>query len=70
MENFIPKNSEYKVFQWLMFQMGNIGPILGQHHHFHHFNPGKSEYSEERFLKQSVQIYKTLDDISFKNQNF
>jgi len=65
---FLPKNSEYKVFQWLMFQMGNIGPILGQHHHFHHFNPGKSEYSEERFLKQSVRIYKTLDTSLSKSE--
>ena len=65
---FLPKNSEYKVFQWLMFQMGNIGPILGQHHHFHHFNPGKSKYSEERFLKQSVQIYKTLDTSLSKSE--
>jgi len=58
-----PHNSEYKVFQWLMFQMGNVGPILGQHHHFHHFFPGKSEYAEERFFKQSTEIYKTLDKV-------
>ena len=47
-----------------MFQMGNVGPILGQHHQFPSFFPGKSSniWSEERFLKESTKIIcKTLD---------
>ena len=64
---FFPKNNENKIMQLLMFQMGNIGPIFGQHHHFHHFNTGKSEYAEERFFEHSVKIYKFLDKILGEN---
>ena len=64
----LPHNSEHKVFQWLMFQMGNVGPILGQHHHFHHFFPGKSKYAEERFFNQSTEIYKTLDKVLLNSE--
>ena len=41
---------------------GNIGPILGQHHQFHHYNPGKSKFGEERYFKLSKRIYKELDE--------
>ena len=48
--------------QWLMAQMGTIGPMLGQHHQFHHYNPGKSEFGEERFFKIAKRIYSELDE--------
>ena len=48
--------------QWLMAQMGYIGPMLGQHHQFHHYNSGKSEFGEERYFKISTSIYKNLDE--------
>ena len=48
--------------QWLMGQMGYVGPMLGQHHQFHHYNPGKSEFGEKRYFKISERIYKELDD--------
>jgi len=47
--------------QWLMAQMGTIGPMLGQHHQFHHYNPGKSEFGEERFFKIAKRLYEELD---------
>ena len=64
---FLPQKNETRVFEWLMFQMGNVGPMLGQHHHFHHFNPGKAKYAEDRFFENSVRIYKVLDKILGKN---
>ena len=48
--------------QWLMGQVGYVGPMLGQHHQFHHYNPGKSEFGEERFFKIAKRIYKELDE--------
>ena len=47
--------------QWLMAQMGYVGPMLGQHHQFHHYNPGKSNFGEERYFKISKRIYQELD---------
>ena len=48
--------------QWLMAQMGYVGPMLGQHHQFHHYNPGKSSFGEERYFKISKRIYEELDE--------
>ena len=47
--------------QWLMAQMGIIGPMIGQHHQFHHYNPGKSEFGEQRYFKITKRIYGELD---------
>ena len=48
--------------QWLMAQMGDIGPMLGQHHQFHHYNPGKSEFGEKRYFDIAKRLYKDLDE--------
>ena len=49
------------VNQWLMGQMAYVGPMLGQHHQFHHYNPGKSKFGEERYFKIAERIYTELD---------
>ena len=43
-EKFYDKQDRLKINQWLMAQMGYVGPMIGQHHQFHHYNPGKSEF--------------------------
>ena len=48
---FYETNQRTIINQWLMAQMGYVGPMLGQHHQFHHYNPGKSEFGEKRYLK-------------------
>ena len=50
-----------RVIEWLMWQMGGIGPFLGQVHHFLHFNPGKAPYAEERFSKEAKRLYGVLE---------
>ncbi len=55
------KRYRNKINQWLMVQMGYVGPMLGQHHQFHHYNPGKSKFAEDRYFTISKSIYKALD---------
>jgi len=50
-----------RITEWVMWQMGGLGPMLGQVHHFTHFNPGKSTYAEERFQAEAARLYKVLD---------
>ena len=59
---FYDQKDRLKINQWLMAQMGIIGPMIGQHHQFHHYNPGKSEFGEERYFKISKRIYQELDN--------
>jgi GSH-dependent disulfide-bond oxidoreductase len=59
----LPKSGmeRYKVIEWLMWQMGGPGPMLGQVHHFVKYNPGKAPYAEERYLKEAARLYKVLN---------
>ena len=59
---FYNKDERTTINQWLMGQMAYVGPLLGQHHQFHHYNPGKSEFGEKRYFKIAEQIYKDLDE--------
>ena len=59
---FYDKNERLKINQWLMAQMGTVGPMIGQHHQFHHYNPGKSEFGEERYFKITKRIYQELEN--------
>jgi len=56
------KQDRLKINQWLMAQMGYVGPMIGQHHQFHHYNSGKSEFGEERYFKITKKIYQDLDN--------
>ena len=59
----LPKDGEarYKVIEWLMWQMGGIGPMLGQVHHFVKYNKGKAPYAEERYSKEAHRLYGVLN---------
>ncbi len=59
---FYENNDRLKINQWLMAQMGYVGPMIGQHHQFHHYNPGKSKFGEERYFKITKSIYADLDE--------
>ena len=65
---FYDKKDRTIINQWLMAQMGYIGPMLGQHHQFHHYNPGKSKFGEERYFKISKRIYEELDEVLSKTK--
>ena len=60
-KKFYDKEDRLKINQWLMAQMGYIGPMIGQHHQFHHYNPGKSDFGEERYFKITKKIYQDLN---------
>ena len=59
----LPKDGEkrHRVIEWLMWQMGGVGPMLGQVHHFVKYNKGKAPYAEERYSKEAQRLYGVLD---------
>ena len=59
---FYNEKNRTVINQWLMAQIGYIGPMLGQHHQFHHYNPGKSKFGEDRYFEISKRIYQELDE--------
>ena len=60
-EKFYDQDKKIIINQWLMAQMAYVGPMLGQHHQFHHYNPGKSQFGEERYFNVCTRIYEELD---------
>ncbi len=56
-----PVESRLEINQWLMAQMGLIGPMIGQHHQFHYYHQGKSEWGEERYFKITRKLYEDLE---------
>lgn len=60
---FLPKSDHdrFKVLEWLMFQMGGVGPMLGQTHHFRMYAPEKIEYAINRYTNESKRIYGVID---------
>lgn len=60
---FLPADvrGRFEAVQWLMWQMGGLGPMAGQNHHFLTYAEGKSEYASERYLKETMRLYRVLD---------
>lgn len=59
---FLPDGDDrWAAIEWLMWQMGGLGPMLGQVHHFVKYNRGKSEYSETRYSNEGKRLYGVLD---------
>jgi len=54
-------SARWRVIEWLMFQMGGLGPMLGQAHHFLRFNRGLSDYAEQRYAAEAQRLYAVLD---------
>lgn len=67
---YLPSDNEkyWRSVEWLMWQMGGAGPMLGQAHHFIHFNPGKSAYAERRYGAEANRLYGVLEQRLGNNQ--
>lgn len=68
---FLPKSdrAKFKVLEWLMFQMGGVGPMLGQNHHFRQYAPEKIGYAIDRYTNEARRLYGVMDR-QLKNQKF
>lgn len=58
----MPAENRWEILEWLMFQMGGFGPMLGQAHHFVHFNPEASGYARNRYEEEADRLYSVLDE--------
>ncbi|TVR99009.1 MAG: glutathione S-transferase family protein [Rhodospirillales bacterium] len=60
---FLPDRprDRYRVLQWLMFQMGGLGPMLGQAHHFRSYAPETIPYAVDRYTNETTRLYRVLD---------
>ncbi|PZQ77800.1 MAG: glutathione S-transferase, partial [Variovorax paradoxus] len=60
---FLPEDdrARYEVLQWLMFQMGGVGPMLGQAHHFRMYAPEKIGYAIDRYTNEAKRLYGVID---------
>mgnify|MGYP000028129272 FL=1 len=63
MGKFMPRSdrAKFEVLQWLMFQMGGVGPMLGQNHHFRLYAPEKIEYAINRYTNEAKRLYGVMD---------
>jgi len=53
--------ARYEVIQWLMFQMGGVGPMFGQANNFLRYDPQQGSYGVERFKKETARLYRVMD---------
>jgi len=59
--NTADRDAYWRTMEWLMWQMGGVGPMFGQVHHFTKYNPGKAPYAQERYEKEARRLYGVLD---------
>ena len=67
---FLPfgERQKFEVMQWLMFQMGGVGPMLGQNHHFRLYAPEKIEYAVNRYTNEAKRLYRVMDKQLSQNE--
>ena len=60
---FLPSSARARmeVIQWLMFQMGGVGPMLGQAHHFRRYAPEQIAYAVDRYTNEAARLYRVID---------
>ena len=59
---FIPQKYHWQTMEWLMFQISQVGPLLGQAHQFLFYHPNQSKFIQEKYINYTIRIYQTLDD--------
>jgi GST-like protein len=55
-------DDKWSTVEWLMFQMGGVGPMFGQCHHFTKYNPGIAPYAEDRYLNETKRLYGVMNE--------
>jgi len=67
---FMPTDGKARLatLEWLMWQMGGVGPMLGQVHHFVKYNPGLDPYAEERYLTEGKRLYRVMNERLAENE--
>jgi len=68
-KKFFNHKKYWESYSWIMYQMSEIGPTLGQAHHFLHYNPGKSLYAEKRYKDKAYEIYSIIEK-HLENKNY
>jgi GST-like protein len=69
-KKFFPEKQRYQVLQWLMFQMGGVGPMFGQAHHFMRAKKDEIPYGSERYGNEAKRLYGVMDRHLEKNDYF
>ena len=57
----VPLRDRYAALQWVMFQVGHVGPMLGQAHHFRQYAPERIEYAVDRYTREAARLYGVMD---------
>jgi len=67
-DQLLPKKYYWQSMEWFVFQLSQVGPILGQAHQFLFYHPNKSEFVEKKYIDYSKRIYETLNNRLKKNE--